>query len=65
MGTKKYEEMNLFAEENYNAMAPAMNVQKPAIMDMTVEEMIHNINIAIRLKSENTFKRPAMKSYRR
>ncbi len=57
MGTKKYEEMNLFAEENYNAMAPAMNVQKPAIMDMTVEEMIHNINIAIRLKSENTFKK--------
>lgn len=67
MITKEYDEMNLFAEKNYNVMTPVMdlqkpaipvmNVQKPAITDMTVEEMIHNIDIAIRLKSENSFKK--------
>lgn len=67
MATKEYEEINLFAKENYNVMAPVMdlqkraipvmNVQKTAITDMTVEEMIHNIDIAIRLKSEKAFKK--------
>lgn len=55
MNTEKYEETSLFAEENYNTMAPSMTECKPAILEMSIEEMIHNIDIAIRLKSENTF----------
>lgn len=57
MSTRKYEETSLFAEENYNTMAPSVTECKPAILDMSIDEMIHNIDIAIRLKSENTFKK--------